>query len=126
VLESTHATRNHYSKLSPTLLGKPDAKSLDMDQRAPLFAEKMSKLRNNNGQGIPELLHYVLYGGKPELVWERIFSAAKSEDLRIEHYGLSSIAEVAGWAKPEYTPPRNGRTNKALRALGYPVKVDML
>lgn len=125
VFESTHATRNHYSKLSPALLGKPDSVSLDMDQRAPLFAEKMSKLKNNKGQGISELLHYVLYGGKPEQMWERIYSAAKNDELRIEHYGLSSIAEVVGWAKPEYTPPRNGRTNKALRALGYPVKVDM-
>jgi hypothetical protein len=32
---------------------------------------------------------------------------------------------VVGWARPEDTPPRNGRTNKALRALGYPVRVNI-
>jgi len=125
VFASTHATRNHYSKLSPTILGKPDITNLNMEQRAPLFAEKMSKLRNKKGQSIQELLHYVLYGGKAELIWERIYQAAKNDEMRIDHYGLSSIAEVSGWAKPEHTPPRNGRTNKALRALGYPVKVSM-
>lgn len=41
----------------------------------------------------------------------------------LPHYGLNSIAEVIGWAQPEIAPPRNGRTSKALRALGYDVRV---
>ncbi len=45
--------------------------------------------------------------------------------IRFKCSGISSIAEVVGWARPEDTPPRNGRTNKALRALGYPVKVNI-
>ncbi|MCX2758972.1 phospholipase D-like domain-containing protein [Vibrio sp. Sgm 22] len=125
VLSATHATRNHYSKLSPSALGSTNNKSLTMAERLPLFTEKMSNMTNKKGQSIPELLYYVLYSGKPENLWERIYEAATNPELKIEHYGIYSIAEVAGWAMPEHTPPRNGRTNKALRALGYPVQVDM-
>lgn len=31
--------------------------------------------------------------------------------------------EVVGWARPEVAPPRNGRTSKALYALGFNVKI---
>lgn len=70
-----------------------------------------------------QLLHYVLYGGKDSEISERLYDAAKEPKYRIRRYGLNSIAEVVGWALPGVVPPRNGRTSKALRALGYPVKV---
>jgi len=41
----------------------------------------------------------------------------------IPRYKISTIAEFAGWARPEVALPRNGRTSKALRALGFDVKV---
>ncbi|WP_227394156.1 hypothetical protein [Klebsiella pneumoniae] len=66
-----------------------------------------------------------LYGGKPSLMWERIYQAGKDDEYKFQHYGINSIAEVVGWARPDDTPPRNGRTNKALRALGYPVRVNI-
>lgn len=70
-----------------------------------------------------QLLDYVLYGGKDDGLWERLYSAAFEEEYKFQHYGLNSIAELIGWARPEVAPPRNGRTSKALKALGFYVKI---
>jgi hypothetical protein len=56
-------------------------------------------------------------------MWERLYTAARDPNYALPHYGLNSIAELAGWARPEVAPPRNGRTSKALRALGYDVRI---
>ena len=54
---------------------------------------------------------------------ERLYKAGRTSEYGISHYGLNSIAELVGWARPEVAPPRNGRTSKALRALGYDVRI---
>ncbi len=123
VCSATHATKDHVIKIPTSTLGRGDVTTLTREERIPLYAKLMFSLRNGKGQTITELLEFVLYGGKPETVWERIYMAGKLPEYKMPHYGINSIAEVAGWAMPEHTPPRNGRTNKALRALGYPVKV---
>ncbi|GAD79010.1 phospholipase D family protein [Vibrio ezurae] len=125
ILRATHATMDHLSKMSTASLGKPHEQSLSMEQRVPLFTEWLMGQQNDKGQTIGELLKFVLYGGNADQMWERIYLAGKDPQYRFKHYGINSIAEVAGWAKPEDTPPRNGRTNKALRALGYSVRVNM-
>lgn len=125
ILRATHATMDHLIKMSTESLGRPNQKSLTREERLPLFTDWLYSQRNGKGQTVIELLEFVLYRGKPENMWERIYQASKHEDYRFAHYGISSIAEVVGWARPEDTPPRNGRTNKALRALGYPVKVNI-
>lgn len=125
ILRATHATMDHLIKMSTASLGKPHEKSLTKNERIPLFTEWLMAQRNEKGQTVADLLKFVLYGGKADQMWERIYLAGKDPEYRFSHYGINSIAEVAGWARPEDTPPRNGRTNKALRALGYSVKVNM-
>lgn len=125
IIHSTHATMDHLIKMSSESLGEPNKKTLTRNERLPLYTKWLISQHNQKGQNIFELLEFVLYGGKAENMWERIYLAGKDEDYKFAHYGINSIAEVAGWAKPEDTPPRNGRTNKALRALGYPVKINI-
>ncbi|WP_211183500.1 hypothetical protein [Thalassotalea sp. Y01] len=105
-------------------LGRPEASTLTRKERMPLFATWLMSQRNKKGQNIRQILFDILYTGKPGSIWERIYAASKTEELWVSHYGINSIAEVIGWAQPETTPPRNGRTNKALRALGYPVRIN--
>ena len=42
---------------------------------------------------------------------------------KLLHIGLSTIGELVGWAMTDRYPPRNGRTSKALYALGYDVTI---
>ncbi|WP_284079308.1 phospholipase D family protein [Herbaspirillum aquaticum] len=123
VCSRTHATRDHVIKMSLATLGRPDAKSMTRDERMPLYAKWLLKQKNKKGWGISELLNHVLYGGKEEDTWERLYQGARDKEYQLPHYGLNTLAELVGWARPEVAPPRNGRTSKALRALGYDVEV---
>lgn len=81
-----------------------------------------------NGTYMRDILNEIpadaeLDGGEAKDTWERLFYAGRDTEYTIPRYGLNSLAEVVGWARPEVAPPRNGRTSKALRALGFDVKV---
>lgn len=49
--------------------------------------------------------------------------AIRSDEWAIPRIGLSSLGEIVGWARPDEFPPRNMRTSKGLRALGYNVRI---
>lgn len=119
----THATKDHVIKINLATLGRPDLKSLPRDKRMPLFSDWLMSQRNQKGWDVRKLLHFVLYEGSDDSLWERLYVAAKTEEYSLPHYGLNSLAELVGWARPEIAPPRNGRTSKALRALGYDVRI---
>ncbi|WP_415905571.1 phospholipase D-like domain-containing protein [Neptuniibacter sp. QD48_55] len=123
VCRNTHATSDHVVKIPLSELNRPDLASLDRDARFKLFSPIMMGMRNQKGWDIRQLLNYVMYQGPDENIWERLFLAGKDPIYRLPRYGLNSIAEVIGWVRPEIAPPRNGRTSKALRALGFDVKV---
>lgn len=123
VCEYTHATKDHLVKMELSVFGISDVKHLSREERIPIYAEWLMKQRNKKGMNILELINFVLYGGKNEELWARLYQAYRDPELYIPHYGLNSMAEVTGWARPNISPPRNGRTSKALRALGYDVKI---
>ncbi|WMW80121.1 phospholipase D-like domain-containing protein [Undibacterium cyanobacteriorum] len=123
VCGNTHATKEHITKMTLATLGRPELKTLSQAERIPLYANWLMTQRNARGETVMQLLNYVLYGGKDEDLWERLFTASRDPQYTISHYGLNSMAELVGWARPEIAPPRNGRTSKALRALGYDVKI---
>lgn len=123
VCEKTHATRDHVIKMKLTTLGRPDLATLSREERIPLYAAWLLKQRNRKGWNVLQLLNFVLYGGKEDELWERLYTSTQEQEYSLPHYGLNSVAELVGWARPEVAPPRNGRTSKALRALGYDVRV---
>ena len=120
---NTHATMDHIIKVPLAQLGMPDLDALDRDSRVEPFSQLIMQQRNEKGWNVCQLLEYVLYGGADEEMWERLYHAGRDPEYSIARYGLNSLAEVAGWARPEVAPPRNGRTSKALRALGFDVNI---
>ena len=123
ICECTHATTDHISKIKLATMGHPSVSSMPIPERIPIFANWIMGRTNVKGWSVIQLLEYVLYGGKDSDLWRRIYDAARDPEYAIAHYGLNSIAEVVGWARPEVSPPRNGRTSKALKALGYDVRI---
>ena len=69
------------------------------------------------------LLNYVVWGNGS--VSARLWNAIRSDDWAIPHVSLSSLGEIVGWARPDEFPPRNMRTSKGLRALGYNVRIGV-
>lgn len=120
---NTHATMEHIIKVPTSELGFPELKSLGKESRVQPFADLILRQRNHKGWDVRRLLHYVLYEGPDTEIWLRLYHAGRDWEYSIPRYGLNSLAEVVGWARPEVVPPRNGRTSKALRALGYSVTV---
>jgi hypothetical protein len=114
---------DHVIKVPMAALGRPDMDSMGRAGRLELFSPMIMKERNKKGWDVRQLLNYVLYGGADKDVWERLYNAGRNGEYSISRYGLNSLAEIIGWARPEVAPPRNGRTSKALRALGFDVNV---
>ncbi len=79
--------------------------------------------RSANGSNTLKVIHHVLYDGTDENLPTRLWEATIDGSWRIDHLGLSALGELVGWALPEKFPPRNNRTSKALRSLGYRVTV---
>jgi len=92
-------------------------------ERVNMLAKEVYEGRNDSGQTILELFYYVLYEGTEDKIPERIYNAYNEKKIKFPYVGLSTIGEVVGWALPDKFPPRNGRTSKALYALGYDVEL---
>ena len=118
----THATLDHVKKISLSTFGVA-GRSMETTDRIPLFAEWLWNQRNSHNMTVKEILQDILYGGEESKIWERLYKYGREREFKLPHYGLNSLAELVGWARPDIMPPRNGRTSKALKALGYGVTV---
>jgi len=123
LVQSTHASIEHAKKIPATKLGVTSGKSLDNLERQSLFGSYLWALRNREGGSVVDVLNHVLYGGPWQEVPERLFDVVGARERRIPNFGINQIAEMVGWAMPEHYAPRNGRTSKALYALGYNVAI---
>lgn len=65
---------------------------------------------------------YLLFGSPVTAVPERLFECVHRPH-KIAGLDLSFLGEVVGCGLPDIDPPRNDRTNKALRVLGWNVHV---
>jgi hypothetical protein len=119
-----HAINNHARQASYASLGmlEPDQPQAAKD-KVMQFAVWLHKQKAPRGRTALETIHHVLYGGREEEIPHRIYDVTATAENRIPRLGVSSLGELVGWVKPDFSPPRNNRTNKALRALGYDVKV---
>ncbi|MFT4506326.1 phospholipase [Caballeronia sp. 15711] len=95
----------------------------DYDLKAEAFARCQYSRTSAHGKSIRDTMYFVLYGGPDAEIALRLWTAVEDPIWRIQGLGISTLGEMAGWALPDRFPPRNGRTSKALRALGYDVAV---
>lgn len=121
-ISRVHAIRDHAVKQENEHLGLPDSPQSG-DDKVEKFGEWLWRQRSHDGKSVLELLNYVVWGNGS--VAGRLWNAIRSEQWAIPHIGLSSLGEVVGWARPDEFPPRNMRTSKGLRALGYNVRIGV-
>lgn len=119
-----HAVREHAKRVSTTTFGlHAGIHRLVGDSRVKEFAKWLYGQKSQDGSSSCEVIHYVLYGGPKGELANRIYESCFETRKKIPHLGVSSLGEMAGWAMPNDFPPRNGRTSKALMALGYEVTI---
>jgi len=100
-----------------------NAATKDRDLCIQLLAEYLWNKKSKEGKTVVDVISYLLFGGETKDVPLRLWEATQSPRWRLPHLGISSLGEMVGWAMPNLFPPRNGRTSKALTALGYKVKI---
>jgi hypothetical protein len=119
-----HAIYNHARQASYAALGLPEPEqSMPARERVREFGLWLHRQESPNGATALQTIHKVLYMGPDDEIPQRIFESCFSFANKVPRLGVSSLGEMVGWVRPDYSPPRNNRTNKALRALGYDVKV---
>lgn len=125
IVANVHAIMEYARRVSNKAVGLPDGQKYTMEDKMDALSEFLWAQRNASGQSILQLLHEMLYVGPKDRVPLRIWEAVNDPRKKIDRLGISAIGEAVGWANPDRFPPRNGRTSKALRSLGYDVKVHV-
>ncbi|WP_192386396.1 phospholipase D family protein [Burkholderia cepacia] len=120
--QHVYALREYAHRQSPVDLGLA-ADVVDLNLKSEAFARLQYTRESAHGKSILETLDYVLYGGQDANIAPRLWDAVDDPRWQIDGMGISTLGEIVGWALPDRFPPRNGRTSKALRALGYDVSV---
>ncbi len=124
VFSHVHAFRNYADRASYKTLGlQQKLPGMTSEQRGDYLARRLFSEYNESGESILALLKYLLYDGESTGLPQRLYEVSFNSDRAIRYVGLSTFGEVVGWALPKHFPPRNGRTSKALYALGYDVKI---
>ena len=124
VCEKIHALRDHALRVRKETLGLPaNSEAMEREERIELLGQWLYEQRSPEGETVLNTINFILYGGPPANLPNRIWDAISTDKWRIPHFGISTIGEIVGWALPDDFPPRNGRTSKALYAIGYQVAV---
>jgi hypothetical protein len=94
-------------------------------EKVAALSKRIWNDRSSGGGRVRDLLRHLLYGGSSGQLPERLWQAVNDPKWKVDGLGISALGEIVGWALPDRFPPRNGRTSKALRSLGYDVTVHV-
>lgn len=117
------ALRMHARQVRNVEFGLPPDHHEPMADRVNRLCEWLWGQRTPTGKTVRDVLEFVIWGTNPSDMEQRLWLGVWGDDWRLEHFGQSMLGEAIGWARPDDYPPRNNRTNKALRALGHDVKL---
>ncbi|MDQ5978879.1 MAG: hypothetical protein QG602_1853 [Verrucomicrobiota bacterium] len=123
VARRVHATNNFAKRQRrEDVLDEDDVADATTDAKSDLFCQQLYYRQNLLTWQPPKLLHHLLFGGQVADVPSRLYECIRPP-YKIAGLDLSSLGELVGWGLPNDYPPRNDRTNKALRSLGFGVHV---
>lgn len=114
-----NAFKMHARQVKNKFFGLPEGHRESLEQRAHRLAEWLWNMDRSGKKSLREMWTFLIWGAHPASMTERLWMVTKDEQWTFLRLGQSSLGEAVGWARPDDYPPRNNRTNKALRALGY-------
>lgn len=121
-----HAVKDYARRVPNKDVNLPDnGTQYSIPQKVDALAKRIWNDKLSDGGRVKELLRYILYGGSSEQLPERLWQGVTEANWKIDGLGISSLGEIIGWALPDRFPPRNGRTSKALKSLGYDVTIHV-
>lgn len=114
-----NAFKMHARQVKNKFFGLPEDHHETIEQRSNRLAEWLWNLDRTGKKSLREMWMFLIWGTSPTNMTERLWTITKDEQWTFPRLGQSTLGEAVGWARPDDYPPRNNRTNKALRALGY-------
>ncbi|TWB77564.1 phospholipase D-like protein [Nitrospirillum amazonense] len=121
ICERVWSIQDHARRVSNETVGLSAGQSYTMEIKTTALAKYLYSRKSKNGSSVIQVINHILYDGRVDEVPNRLWDAIAEAEWRIDHLGISALGEMIGWALPNDFPPRNNRTSKALRALGFPV-----
>jgi PLD-like domain len=119
-----HAFKMHARQMPNATLGLPAKHHETAEERSNRVAQWLwEQPRGATQTHIRDLVQFLIWGTAPSNMAERLWLATMDDQRRYAHFGSSTLGEAVGWARPDQYPPRNNRTNKALKALGHDVRL---
>lgn len=121
-----HAIKDYARRVPNNAVGLPDnGTRYTIPEKVAALSRRIWNDRTSIGTSVNGLFLYIIYGGPDEQLPERLWQAVTDSKWKLDGLGISALGELVGWALPDRFPPRNGRTSKALRSLGYDVTVHV-
>jgi hypothetical protein len=122
IMRQNHAARNHARQIRNSAFNLPSDFKTDIEKRVQIYVNWLVKQKTDEKLTVNDTMRYLLFNDK-QSIEERVYESVYSKKYRLEHFGRSIIGELIGWGRPELTHLRNNRVNKALRCLGYDVRL---
>ncbi len=124
ICKRVNAIWEYSRRVSNKTVGLPDnGSSYTMEDKLKALSRKIWNENTSDGKAVASVLNFILYEGNRDQLPERLWQSIFDPKWKIPGLGISSLGEIVGWALPDTFPPRNGRTSKALKSLGFPVTV---
>lgn len=121
VFDQNHSAITHVRQMDNELFGLPKDYHGNLDDKCRHYVTWIQKQKSADGLDINDVLKYLLFG--PGDIENRVYEVIHNKHYRIEHFGPSVVGEFCGWGRSDITHLRNNRVNKALRCLGFDVKL---
>jgi hypothetical protein len=126
IFSGVHSIKGYAKRARNTSVGlQASGTTYTVPQKVDALARRIWGTTSAYGKRVDETLLMLLYGGPSEELPNRLWDAVHDPKWKIEGLGISALGEIVGWALPDTFPPRNGRTSKALKSLGYDVTVHV-
>ncbi len=102
-------------------VGRAEPANINVDSTKHPPKRTFNEENNQDVARVKASLSYLLFG--PGDFIQRLHDLLYEPDKKLRRFGLFCALELYGTVKPAECPPMNGRLAKALRYLGYDVKV---
>lgn len=121
-----HSIKDYARRVANKAVGlREDGTKYTIPEKVDALSKRIWDDKSAGGNDVKQLLSFILYGGPEAQLPERLWTAVHDPKWKIEGLGVSALGELVGWALPDRFPPRNGRTSKSLKSLGYDVTVHV-
>lgn len=121
-----HAIKDYARRVANRAVAlREDGTKYTVPEKVDALSKRIWEAESAGGNSVVSLLKFIIHDGSEAELPERLWLAVHDPKWKIDGLGISALGELVGWALPDRFPPRNGRTSKSLKSLGYDVMVHV-